>query len=619
MDWYNKFAGRTIMLPTEEAAAEGPAGGSAGEDRVRFGTPDGLAFEIDAGPLRGITFGGIEVLRLVDYPIRDADWATLPVKTDAAERTGALGHRRRFRSACGTFRGTFEVDGTEAPDGARVTARLEFVAEREAVVNRAGLVLLHPIAGVAGAPLTVVHADGSAEETTFPRLISPSQPAFDIAGLRHRVGPVAVEISMAGEVFEMEDQRNWTDASFKTYCRPLAWERPYRLAAGDVVRQEVRVNLRRADSAVAGEGRAAAPARARMPEVTLAFEAALTGSPPEPVARLGVAGLLLRVDAADPAIDDAAGFAPVTLEIVTGLQSAADIERVAAACRKAGIAPRRVVGLPRGYLASHQPEGPWPTGPRPDDLVPALRAAFPEAEIGGGMLTNFTEFNRCRPDAAAIDFATFGTTAIVHAADDRSVLETLEALGDVFASARAITGAKPLHLGLVAIGMRSNPYGAAVAPNLRRERLPMAMDDPRQREPFAAAWAVAAAAEVARGGVASFAPAMTGGPIGLGEGDTLWPIFHAVAALAALGGAEVEIAGVPGRGLVVIRGRGRRGVTGLAANLGPAPVEWSDTPALLLDATSAASAAHDPDWIERPGSDGVTIEPMALAILKERS
>ena len=24
-----------------------------------------------------------------------------------------------------------------------------------------------------------------------------------------------------GDVFEMEDQRNWTDASFKTYCTPL--------------------------------------------------------------------------------------------------------------------------------------------------------------------------------------------------------------------------------------------------------------------------------------------------------------------------------------------------------------------------------------------------------------
>ena len=30
------------------------------------------------------------------------------------------------------------------------------------------------------------------------------------------------ELAFEGDIFEMEDQRNWTDASFKTYCTPLA-------------------------------------------------------------------------------------------------------------------------------------------------------------------------------------------------------------------------------------------------------------------------------------------------------------------------------------------------------------------------------------------------------------
>ena len=607
------------MLPTEEASAGRPAGGSAGVDNMPFGQADGLAFEIFGGALRGLAIGGLEVLRLIDYPIRDANWATLPLETEAAKRIGPLGYRRRFCSTEGTFRGVFEVEGAQTPYGARLVARVELVAERDALVNRAGLVLLHPIAGVAGALLAVVHGDGSVEETVFPRLISPAQPAFDIVGLRHRIGPIAVEMALTGEVFEMEDQRNWTDASFKTYCRPLAWERPYRMAAGEVVRQEVRVDVRRVADAPVEGGASAAPARVRLPQVTLAHEEALAGAPPKALARLGVAGVLLRVDADNPELDDAAALPPAALEIVTGADAASCIERVAAACRVAGIVPQRVVGVPRPFLASHQPDGPWPEGPWPDDLVPLLRSAFPGAEVGGGMLTNFTEFNRCRPDTRAIDFATFGTTAIVHAADDRSVLETLEALGDVFESARSIAGPRPLHLGLVSIGMRSNPYGAAVAPNPRHERLPMAMDDPRQSEPFAAAWAVAAAAEAARGGVASLAPAMTGGPLGLGTDSVLWPIFHAVAALAALGGAEIEVAGEPSRGLVAIRGRGRRGVAGVVANLGPENADWSDGPALLLDAESAVAAARDPDWIERKGARVVTLAPMTLAILKEQA
>lgn len=48
----------------------------------------------------------------------------------------------------------------------------------------------------------------------------------DIAGLAHQVRGVTVGIDFSGETFEMEDQRNWTDASFKTYCRPLARPAP---------------------------------------------------------------------------------------------------------------------------------------------------------------------------------------------------------------------------------------------------------------------------------------------------------------------------------------------------------------------------------------------------------
>jgi hypothetical protein len=42
----------------------------------------------------------------------------------------------------------------------------------------------------------------------------------------------------------MEDHRNWTDASFKTYVRPLALPWPYALPAGEGVTQSVTVTLR---------------------------------------------------------------------------------------------------------------------------------------------------------------------------------------------------------------------------------------------------------------------------------------------------------------------------------------------------------------------------------------
>ncbi len=590
-------------------------------ERVRatdgMGGAGGLSFDLEGGAVRGVRFDGVEALRMLDYPIRDADWRTLAVVETGLERDAAGGVRRRFRTEDGAFSGVFEVDVTAGADAAALDARLVLTAEREALVNRAGFVLLHPIAGVAGAAVEVAHADGSRESLRFPALISPGQPVFDIVGLRHQLGPVAVDIAMEGEVFEMEDQRNWTDASFKTYCRPLSRPRPYRLDAGETVRQRVVVTLTRASAGYASGSEFEEPVFAQAPAILLAHEPGLGGAAPAATARLGIAGLLLRVDAADPVVDTGPMRVPVTLEVVTGTDVAGDLARARAACAAAGLLPARVVALPRTYLASHQPDGPWPQGPTPMDAAAAARMAFPEAEIGGGALTNFTEFNRCRPDPGRIDFATFGTTAIVHAADDRSVLETLEALGDVLRSARTLSADRPMRLGLVSIGMRSNPYGAAVAANPQRARVPMAMEDPRQSEPFAAAFAVAAAAAATRGGVASFAPAMAAGPLGLGDEAGLWPIYHAVAALAALGGAEVVVAGGPAAGLVTIAGRGTRGVRGVAANLGPGPatVTAPDGAAvLLLDAT----AVGDPDWIDRPAAARTAdLAPLQVAAFKD--
>ena len=47
----------------------------------------------------------------------------------------------------------------------------------------------------------------------------------------------------AGDVFEMEDQRNWTDASYKTYCTPLALPFPVEIPEGARISQSVTLTL----------------------------------------------------------------------------------------------------------------------------------------------------------------------------------------------------------------------------------------------------------------------------------------------------------------------------------------------------------------------------------------
>lgn len=586
-----------------------------------------LSLCVEEGGVRGIRFHGAEVIRRIDYPVRDADWTTVAVETlsetrnDTADGVSLV---RAFRTADGAMTGRFRFRGRLDADGrAELRADLSLRAERAVRVNRAGFVLLHPLRGVRGAPLEILHPDGTATRARFPDLIAPVQPAFDIAALIHRVEHVEVRIEMAGEVFEMEDQRNWSDASFKTYCRPLSRPRPYLLEQGAEVRQALTIRLARAAEPAPPPAAAAAPdGPLFLPSLTLAADAepGVAGAPPSVLDAIAFDGLLLRVGRApdpDALRRAAARGLPITLEIVLeeGAAPQAALRAVAEAAAAAGLSPRRVLALPRGYLASHQPDGPWPGGPAPADLIAPLRRAFPHAETGGGMLTNFTEMNRCRPDPGGVDFLSFASTAIVHAADDASVLETLEALPDIFRTAQVLASGKPLRLGMVAIGMRSNPYGAAVAPNPGSGRVPMALDDPRQRGLFAAAWAVGVIAMAARGGVTSLALAMARGPLGCAgpDGRVLFPLFHVLRALAPLGGKRVEIHGPGTRDIVAVIAHDDRGCAGVAANLGPRPASFAPPAGCRvrsLTPRTISAARQDPAWLDDCDADPPPEAPM---------
>ena len=144
------------------------------------------------------------------------------------------------RASAPSFRGVVRVEARGARGSSCLT---DLESEHEFATNRTGLVVLHP-PQLAGEALRVTHADGSAEESSFPAAISPHQPVLDIAELAWLHDGIEVAVAFEGDVFEMEDQRNWSDASYKTYSRPLELPFPYAIAAGERVRQSVYIDVR---------------------------------------------------------------------------------------------------------------------------------------------------------------------------------------------------------------------------------------------------------------------------------------------------------------------------------------------------------------------------------------
>lgn len=164
----------------------------------------------------------------------------------------------------------YEVDIVGDATG-RLTFRSWGVPVRDFVTNRTGFVVLHPLASLAGAEVELEHTDGRDETVRLPEWISPHEPAQDLFALTHRTRGLTVRVEMTGDAYDMEDQRNWTDASFKTYIRPLSKPKPYTLAAGERFEQSVTV-------IVSGkvDRRAAAEVRTTewmtLPEIGLATE-----------------------------------------------------------------------------------------------------------------------------------------------------------------------------------------------------------------------------------------------------------------------------------------------------------------------------------------------------------
>lgn len=558
------------------------------EHRVLRAGP--ISAVLEEGNLRTIRYGSAEAVRAVNYLARDTSWGTYRAQLSGTEIVeDPDGFRVTYNGLCEGPQGRYSY---RMSIGAEASGRLTLAAEGEALTdfptNRIGFVVLHP-AEASGARLTVRHSDGEVRETCFPEFISADQPVFDIAALTHEIAPgVECTVAMEGDAFEMEDQRNWADASFKTYVRPLSKPRPYILKSGTRDLQRIAISFRGDPPAVSAGGPAAVALRigrpaGRMPELALFLDPGDMPAAFANASRMRVAQeVVVRFDAArghnGQVLADAAAFvsaigARLAIEaIFEARDPEAEAACLAAAIRASRSRPAAVLISPRREFKT-RPTGTLPEGEHPvDALVGALRAKRLDVEIGAGSPSNFTEFNRNPPTGEA-DFVFFGVSSIVHAADDVSVMETLNVYPALIASARRLCPGKPIWLGPCTLGMRHNPYGPDVTPNPSGERRPMARFDPRHGALFGAAFMVGVAAQAASAGIGRLILAAPTGPFGLlDDSGRLRPVHAVHAELAAAASSDVLQVDLSQAGLAALAYQTVSGRRLLLANLTPAPL-----------------------------------------------
>jgi hypothetical protein len=226
---------------------------------------------------------------------------------------------------------------------------------------------------------------------------------------------------------------------------------------------------------------------------------------------------------------------------------------------------------------------------------------------------------------------THATSTLVHACDDRTVMENLESIAHIVRSTRVFMGDLPYRIGPSHIGNSFNPYGADYTPNPANQRLTMVRIEPRHRGLFGAAWHLGYFSEVARGGLEAATMASPAGEFGIAyarlphaqpglddvQGAAVYPVFHVIRGLAAAWrGQRVEAeSSDPGR-LRCLAWRDGGGTQLWLANLRDEPLE------VRLDAVPAGGArlwVLDEDGFESAIADpafGNRSEPFAGADLR---
>jgi hypothetical protein len=618
-----------------------------------------------AGDLRYIRLGGREVLRRVYVAVRDQNWGTIPAqlsneRVEADERSFRIQYDAAHQRGEIDFAWRGEISGAE--DGT-ISFSMDGAARSTFLSNRVGFCVLHP-ASCAGARCRVEHVDGSSEGAAFPWLIAPQRfegghnhpvyPFAEMRALAHELEPGAwATVRFAGEIFELEDQRNWTDGSFKTYSTPLRLPIPARVEAGAPVRQSVTLSLedrrpQTADRSAENERQATGDERTQ----PLAFSL-LPSSLPLPPLGLGVASHGEALSEREAARLRALGPAHLRADLrLAEPEWRPALERVAAEARALGARLELALFLSddgEGELrrlraaldAPRPPIARWLVFHTAEKTTSATWLRLARARLAGydaaapfvgGTNAYFTDLNRARPEPHDLDGVAYSVNPQVHAFDNASLAECAATIAATVESARSFSGGRPIHLSPVTLRPRFNPGAAGSAPTPPGELPPSV--DPRQMSLFGACWTLAALKYLAESGVASATLYETTGWRGVMEREggspgprfpslpgAVFPLFHLLADVGEFAGGEVvrsqSASPLAVEGLALRKGGA---VRILLANMTNEPqrvrleLPFSRAAVRMLDERGALLAMTEPEAFRAAPPTAAQLENGALAL-----
>ena len=189
-----------------------------------------LDFEPWSGWIRNVRFDGELILNAAYAAVRDQNWGTYEPSVTLRKLEPRDGG---WFVDCHADYGFFEFYYQLELSNLGLRFGVEGIGTATFETRRTGLCVLVP-AQLTGARVAVSHP-GNLPVTMgyLPTEINPNSPFSDVQAIAIQGRRCETEIQFSGELFEMEDQRNWSDYSFKVYCRPQRMPQPYVIQDGD--------------------------------------------------------------------------------------------------------------------------------------------------------------------------------------------------------------------------------------------------------------------------------------------------------------------------------------------------------------------------------------------------
>jgi len=417
----------------------------------------------EAGNLRYIKFGDTEILRLIYSAVRDENWETIPatisdekieeyksgftIRYTAVYKTGIIHYRAEFSIEGNTDSIVFSMKGEALSDFKR---------------NRIGLCVLHPIKKYAGRKVNITQPDGNIYESVFPELISPHQPFLNVQKMNWAFNKeIDVQLNFEGDIFETEDQRNWTDSTYKTYSTPLHLPIPAAVKAGEKIEQRITL---RVTGNVKQPGNNATSAfreeKISFPKIGYCRskgQQPLTNEQVKLFNQIPFDHYRVELHFYESSWQD------VLLSATTEARSLkTKLELIAffddeyeKTLNEFILQLEPVKDIISSILLLHRNYNSTPHSLMQNGYA-IIRQHFSEIKTGYGTDGYFAELNRNPPHQIPYDFVNFSLNPQVHAIDNRTLLENLARQADTIKTIKDVIGTKHIHISPITLKMRKH-------------------------------------------------------------------------------------------------------------------------------------------------------------------